>query len=99
MLACSTNVQQDHKKHLKISRDVKGKLKKQTPGKAVINKDFLTLFEIARECSGVSPKRKVVSEANDAAGVNDSPGDCQSRGVTEPQRERAFEYYSNQYTT
>ena len=34
MLACSTNVQQDHIKHLKISRDVKGKLKKQTSGKA-----------------------------------------------------------------
>ena len=70
MLACSTNVQQDHKKHLKISRDVKGKLKKQTPGKPVIYKDFLTLFGRAREHSGVSPKRKVVNE--------------ESRSVTEP---------------
>ena len=33
---------------------------------------------------------QVVSEANGRAGVNDSPVDCQSREVTEPQRDRVL---------
>ena len=37
------------------------------------------------------PKRKVVNEVNGGAVVNDSPGDCQSRTVTEPAGETGFE--------
>ena len=42
-----------------------------------------------KQTRGVCEKNpEVESEANGRAGVNDTPGACQSREVTEPQRDR-----------